>query len=347
VCCEGAVTDIYNQKGNDLLLLRNRIETVNQGYLKIASAIFALAFLCIGPTALAVEQDCMATYYREKSRACLDDMLERFRQMPPNSPTENMTGFLARLFKDSPQERERILKAEPSARVKQTVLFSLYVAGLVEEAQTFAASNNLVTLSERVRAMHLVPLDAAKPSSVPAVNDLLIGAYMASGDTTLIKHILENFSSADDSMVSDSLRIGMMQSKFGPGLAPKGHQTTTMQTACDKYQCKADPTKLYRIMTLSTAIWALQSLAAKDDGIRKTLSDFFQSDARLKNLYDAERNAFANYLVAVTAVTVLKDGQTNAEQNPGLAAMSKAASIYENLGPPNDAFVPMAPFKTK
>jgi hypothetical protein len=316
-------------------------------HLKIAVAVLALTFLCVCPAALAIEQDCMATYYREKSRACLDNMLEQFRQMPSNSSTGTMTGFLAQLFKDSPQERERILRTEPSAGVRQTELFSLYVAGLVDEAQTFAAANNLVTLSEKVRSMHLVPLDAARPSSEPAVNDLLIGAYMASGDTWLIRHILENFSSADDSMVRDSLRIGMMQSKFGPSLAPKDHQTTTMQTACEKYQCKADKTKLLRIMTLASAVWALQSLAAKDDGVRKTLSDFFEHDARLKSLYDAERIAFGNYLAAVTFVTALKYSQSNAGQNEGFAAMSKAASIYENLGSPSDAFAPMAPFKTK
>jgi hypothetical protein len=313
-------------------------------YLKAALAV-SLCFFC--PTAFAVEQDCMATYYREKSSACLDDVLARFRQMPPNSPTSTMMGFLAQLFKDSPKERERILKNEPSDRVRQTELFSLYLAGLPSEAQRFAAENNMVVLSDKVRSMHLVPIDAARPSSEPAVNDLLTGAYMASGDTWLVRHILENFASADDSMVSDSLRIGMMQSKFGPSLAPKDHQTTTMQTACDKYQCKSDKTKLMRVMTLASAIWALQSLAAKDDGIRKTLSDFFENDAQLKNLYDAERNAFGNYLAAVTFVTALKYSQSSAGQDQGFAAMSKAASIYENLGSPSDAFAPMARFKTK
>src|SRR5262249_15947455 len=158
----------------------------------------------------------------------------------------------------------RILKAEPSEHVRQTELFSLYVAGLVNEAQAFAAANGMVTLSERVRSMHLAPIDAARPSTVPAVNDILIGAYMASGEAWLIRHIVENFLSADDSMVWDSMRIAMLQSQFGPSLAPQGHQTRIMQTACEKYQCKADKTKLLRIMTLSSAIWALQSLAAKD-----------------------------------------------------------------------------------
>ena len=101
----------------------------------IAGAAFALAFLYASPMVFAAKLDCMPTYYHEKSPACLDDILEAFRQKPPNSPTETMIGFLARLFEDSPLERERILKAEFSEHVKQTELFGLYVAGLVGEAQ--------------------------------------------------------------------------------------------------------------------------------------------------------------------------------------------------------------------
>jgi hypothetical protein len=120
-----------------------------------------------------------------------------------------------------------------------------------------------------------------------------------------------------------------------------------MQTVCDRYQCNTDKTKLLRIMTLSSAIWALTSLAAKDDGVRKTLSDVFQNDPRLKGLFEAERTASGNYFAAVTFVTVLSNGKSDAEQDQALAAMSKAVSIYESLGAPNDVYAPMAPYKTK
>ena len=129
------------------------------------------------------------------------------------------------------------------------------------------------------------------------------------------------------------MRIGMLQAQFGPSMAPKGHQTRIMQTVCEKYQCETDKTKLLRIMTLSTAIWALQSLAAKDDGIRKTLSDVFQIDPRLKGLYEAERTASGNYFAAVTFVTVLGNGRSDAEQDQAFAAMSKAAVIYGHSVP--------------
>jgi hypothetical protein len=262
-------------------------------------------------------------------------------------PAEPSTiiGFLAQIFRGSAQERERILKAESSDYVKSVMLLSLYRAGLPDDAQKFATANNLSTLSEKLRGMRLVALDAVKPSSVPGDNDVLIGAYMASGDTALVQRILANYSSADDAMAGDGFRIGLMMSKFGPGLAPKGRNAVTVQAACAKYQCKEDQTKLLRVMTLRTALWSLQSLSAQDDGIKKTLSDFFTRDARLKNLFATEQTAFGNYVTAILVVTAFKDDHAAADREQAYAAMDKSASIYENLGSAKDAFEPMMNLK--
>jgi hypothetical protein len=56
-----------------------------------------------------------------------------------------------------------------------------------------------------LESARLPPLDEVRPSSVPAENDLLIGAYMASGDSVFIERIMENFSSVDDSLARDGL----------------------------------------------------------------------------------------------------------------------------------------------
>jgi hypothetical protein len=117
----------------------------------------------------------------------------------------------------------------------------------------------------------------------------LIGAYMASGDTALIERILANFSSTDDGMVSDAMRFGFAHSKFGPSLTPKGRENVMAPTGCAKYQCKSDPAKFLRVLTLSSAFWALQSLGGRDDGIRKTFAGFFERDPRLKKLHAAGR----------------------------------------------------------
>ncbi|MEA2943508.1 MAG: hypothetical protein QOD09_4037 [Bradyrhizobium sp.] len=316
---------------------------MNYRSVRRASSAFALALLCLFPAiGVANAQQCMAGYYRAKSPACIDQVLAQFRQMPnPRSEPSTIIGFLAQIFRGSAQEREHILKAESTDYVKSVMLLSLYRAGLPDDAQKFATANNLSAQSEKLRGMHLIALDAVKPSSVPGDNDLLIGAYRASGNTSLIQRILENYSSADDAMAADGFRIGLMMSKF----APKGRPAVTVQAACARYQCKEDQTKLLRVMTLATALWSLQSLSGQDDGVKKALSDFFARDARLKNLFATEQTAFGNYLTAIVAVIALKDDHTGPDREQAYAAMDKSASIYENLGSAKDAFAPMMNLK--
>ena len=293
--------------------------------------------------AMSAGQQCMASYYRAKSPACVDGILAEFRQAPSSDPN-TLIGFLAELFRSSPQERDRILWAEPSDQLKSVDLVSLYRAGLPAEAEKFAKTNNLSAVADKVRAMNLSALEAVRPSSTAADNDLLIGVYMASGDTAFIQHVLENYSSADDGMVSDGFRMGFMMSKFSPNLAPKGQDAVMTRAVCDKYQCKSDPTKVRRVFTLATALWSLQSLSQQDEGIKKTLSNFLADDTRLKGLFAIEQNAFANYLTAIIALTALKDAPAGG-LGPGYEAMRRSAEIYEKLGPANDAFPPIRDIK--
>jgi hypothetical protein len=98
-------------------------------------------------------------------------------------------------------------------------------------------------------------------------------------------------------------------------------------------------------MTLATALWSLQSLSGQDDGVKKTLSDFFARDARLKNLFTIEQTAFGNYVTAIALVTALKDDHIAADREQAYSAMDKSASIYESLGSAKDAFAPMMNLK--
>jgi hypothetical protein len=313
--------------------------------LKSVGFSIALLLSLYPEMAISMGQECMASYYRAKSPACVDGMLEEFRQASRTGSDPNtLIGFLAELFKSSPQERNRLLSAETSDYLKSVELVSLYRAGLPDEAEKFARTNNLSVFADKVRAMHLPALDAVRPSSTPADNDLLIGAYMASGDAAFVQRVLGNYSGADDGMVADGLRMGFMMSKFGPSLAPKGRDAVMPRAACDRYQCKTDPTQLLRVMTLGTALWSLQSLSGQDDGIKKTLSNFFANDARLKNSFAIEQNAFANYLTAIVGLTALGNPPAG-NVGPGYEAMRRSAEIYEKLGPANDAFAPMKDIK--
>lgn len=281
----------------------------------------------------------MNDYYRAKRPPCVDSILSQFRQAPRSkSDPSTMIGFLAQLFITSPAEKQRLLAKEPSDYVRSVDLVALYRAGLLDDARNFADKNQLSAMLQRMETSQLKPLAAVRPSSVAADNDLLIGAYMASGDTVFIERILENFSNADDSMASDGLRMGFMQSKFGPTLVPKERTSVTVGAACAKYQCKTDPTKLYRLLTLSSAFWALQSLGKNDDGIRKTFAGFFVRDKRLKDLFAAEQAAFGNYVTALTIVAAFKPDQAATDAGAAHAAMSKAAAAYETLEPARNVF---------
>jgi hypothetical protein len=161
---------------------------------------------------------------------------------------------------------------------------------------------------------------------------------MASGDTALIERILANFSSADDGMVGDAMRLGYMNSKFGPNFTPKGRENVMAPAACAKYQCKVDRAKFLRVLTLASAFWALQSLAQQDDGIRKTFAGFFERDARLKNLRAGEEAAFGNYLTALAVFAAFKPDKASGEVDLTSTAMGKAASAYETLEPAAKVF---------
>ena len=301
----------------------------------------ALLFVHCWPSGAAA-QNCMNDYYRSKPSGCVDSILSQLRTAPrTKSDPSTVIGFLAQLFYTSPDEKQRILADESSDYIRSVDLAALYRAGLLDDARKFADKYQLAALLQKLETSRLAPLATVRPSSVPADNDLLIGAYMASGDTALIGRILENFSSADDGMASDGLRMAFMQSKFGPTLVPKERKTVTMAAACEKYQCKTDPPKLYRLLTLSSAFWALQSLGKSDEGIRKTLGRFFERDKRLKNLLAAEQAALGNYVAALAIFAAFKPDQIAAEGSEMYEAMSKAASAYEHLEPASNVFAPI------
>jgi hypothetical protein len=252
-----------------------------------------------------------------------------------------LIGFLAQLFVTSSEEKERVLRAESSEYLRWLYLVALYRAGLFDDAENFARKYSMFPGLRNLEILRPTPLAEVRPSSAPADNDLLIGAYMASGDTVFIERILENFSSADDSLVSDGLRMGFMQYKFGPTFVPRERESVTAAAACEKYQCKANPAKLYRLLTLSTAIWAMQALGKNDEGIRKTFADFFERNKRLKDVLMAERTALGNYITTLIVVDTLKNDHVSKEADQAYAATTKSVSAYETLGSARDAFAPI------
>jgi hypothetical protein len=298
-----------------------------------------IAALLDGRPASALGQECMASYYRTRSSACVDGILADFRSAPRADPN-TLTGFLAELFRSSPDERDRILKAETADYLKSIDLASLWLAGLTQEAETFAKAANRTDQMALAQRTFPVGLDAIKPSSLPRDNDLLIGAYMASGKRDFIAHILANYATADDNMVTDALRMGYMMSKFGPNLKPPSREPVMIRNACDKYRCKTDQRAFLRVLTLATAFWSLQSLSGQDEGIKAELTAVFLGDARLKPLFLTEQAAFGNYIAAMVGAAAMKNPQGD-DQQRAAAAFAQAADVYENFGSAKDSLAPL------
>jgi hypothetical protein len=276
----------------------------------------------------------MTTFYRNKDVSCIDAIIGILPNLPRNPANiqgglvnPGLLGFFAHLFTNNRAEKARLLALDVSPQAKLLFTDALYEAGLEKEAQAYGNANGFPDSVKSLQGTGVVPLKQIKPIANPFDNDVLIGAYMASGNTDYIKSILRNFSSASDDMVRDSVRLSMMQTKFGPTLTPPGREKIMMQAACEKYECKKSMNDLMRVMTLSSAAWAMGSLSQQDAGIKRTFTDFFENDSRFKQLYAVEANAFANYLTTLALYAGIKD---NANVNASL-------SIYEKLGSARDA----------
>jgi hypothetical protein len=287
----------------------------------LAAGLFSL------PAGAAETAECQASFYKTKDMECVKALIASTDKLPdakmPNAVSP-IIGFLAGVFANYPEEKARILAQDSSKRMKTIYLPALFRAGLVDDAKAYATKIGWLEGFEKYQQDKTVPLAEIKPSTFPGDNDMLIGAYMASGNTAYIKNILANFGSAKDGMVADSLRMSFMQGAFGPTLAPKDRPTIMVATACEKYECKKDMHELMRIMTLSSAFWALQSLARQDEGVKKAFTDYMEGDARLKRIVLTEANAFNNYRTMLMAYAAIKDNEQ----------ITSALSSYEKLGPP-------------
>lgn len=262
--------------------------------------------------------DCISSFYRTKDAACLDRLISTLDKLPTGTENGTIIGFFAALFDGSPELRRTLLDGVPSDRAAGIYLAALRKAGLTDDARRFASSRRL----EDRAATDIIVLKDVLPASVPSDNDLLLGAYMATGDMSHIDHILENLRTSRDGMAADAIRIGLVMGKFGGAGAPD-RPNLLIIAACRKYGCpKNQPSMdMMRSLTLASAVWALESLAKNDAAVRQELDRFFEGNPRLAAIFAREQNAFANYLTFVALWPVKKDESLDA-----------ALTDYERLG---------------
>jgi hypothetical protein len=292
---------------------------------------FAVALCASAAAAQTPADDCASTYYRDRSEACLSATLAALAAALSVKPEVNaaMVGFLAGVIKSTPKMEAKILAAAGPPSMKTTILMALDRAGRDEAARSFAQNEHLQSALAGLESELPPRLDEVKPSSAAADNELLIGAFMATGDPAYIKAILGNFSAATDDQIRDAVRVALMQARFGE-TDRRGGYSRLARVLCSKYQCRHESSPFSRVMTLASAYWTLASLAAKDETIRKTSQAFLDADPRVKAIELNEQDAFAAYVERLSAWNAAKNDPDSADKAKSDDAL---LSGYEDLGP--------------
>ena len=272
----------------------------------------ALIALAATPVSAAEKgDDCYAKFYQHKDAQCIATTIKRLNSqgISDESGAINPTliGFFAQTFATDPDLTSIVLDKTASMKTAPLFIAALHKAGMLSQAQAYAEKSGQQEFYTAMRDKNPTPLAEVTPHNNPADNDYLIGAYMASGDVALIKKILANFTTASPQMAADALRISMVMGKFGPTFSPPGRNSEIMQFACARYECNKDRADLMRLLTLSSAYWALTSLAPSDAGITAALKETFVDNPQLKDTVAAERVAFSNYAVSIALLAAFPD----------------------------------------
>lgn len=268
--------------------------------------------------------DCMAKYYVAKPDDCIQTIVALVRATPASKPVSPAAvGFLGEVFRANPAVRARLLETNDTRDVSAVFMTALHLAGLKDDAVAYAKVKGLPQAPQAAE----YSLVKYKPGTYPGDNDMFIGAYMASGNKEYIRKIFANFDSAEDGMVADALRISIVQGKFGARMAPSGHTSAIVKNACAKYSCTTNKIAMSRVLTLSSAYWAMQSLSRSDEGIKQVFENYIAGSPKFKEILSREQTAVSNYLTTLLAAAATKD---NANINESLA-------IFERLGSAKDA----------
>ncbi|WP_157059374.1 hypothetical protein [Bathymodiolus septemdierum thioautotrophic gill symbiont] len=206
-------------------------------------------------------------------------------------------GFLSGIFKKYPKIRKEILNKSTSKFVQGAFLISLYRANIPNEAEKYAASN----LSEKWSNYYktrILSLEEVIPRDTPSENDLLLGAFAATGTKQYIYNMLYYFEKENIEKITDAIKVGLLIEKFGPEMTPKkGYKTKITSAFVKKYNAKNDIKSYLHLMTMGVAIWSIRSNMKKDDNLKKLFEDFLSKNKILKPILKSEINYLSNYIV--------------------------------------------------
>lgn len=173
-----------------------------------------LAMVLSCPSAFALDSFCYQLADYQEKMQCVDAYVQALKKtdsketLKSHANIQALVGFFAYIFKHYPEKKAKLLEVDPPQQhVKSVYVESLYRAGLPEEAKNYARTNGFDYLIKHFSAKPAAKVDIAIPQ-IPSDNDLLIGAYMASGDKNYIAHLFEPLKQVDDGMAKDAIRMG-------------------------------------------------------------------------------------------------------------------------------------------
>ena len=167
---------------------------------KLYFALFIIVTLTSVSTFASETSACDPNFllYKNKSPECIYTFVQIVEEVKLNGKSkypiyvnnEVVIGALAIIFNEMPQERQKILAEDKYNKynsdngynfVKSIFIQALYVANLTDEAKIYADNN----YPHNLRQPYAEPLDTIKVVQNPIDNDVLIGAFLASGDTKI------------------------------------------------------------------------------------------------------------------------------------------------------------------
>lgn len=283
--------------------------------------VLILFFTSCGGRANPEKMKCMNTFYQTKDYACVKNIISQLDTTRNEKELDSLTNYMGAVFKHYPEFKEKALSEKVSLRTKAVFLGDLHIAGLAEEAKKYATENKLETILEAYKTKRVKTLDQIKTPYTPTENDILISGFLVSGETDYIKRLLNSYKNLTFDELSYAVRMGLLTTKFGSTMAPKGRKSDIIQTLCTKYNCKSDPKKFMQIMSVSSAHWALNSLAEKHEKIKNTMVDFYEQNKKISEIVYKENVMLSNYMVLIIASTAIQNNE----------AINQLMSDYENL----------------
>jgi hypothetical protein len=287
---------------------------------KVLFIVLVYVLLVLPSIALADKKPCYTTFYQTEKMSCVYETLPLIKKQRAVNPT--MVGYFSELFKLYPKQIKAVLKKSDTPIIKSTMIEALYRAGVQAQAKAYAKQVKLGKVFDQLQAKKAATIDEIRPAFIPADNDLLIGAYMVSGASERIEVILNGTTKIPSSILHDVFRVSFMQQKFGPGLTPKDRGAVMAKALCFKYECKKDIKYFMHIMTLSSGIWMINSLAKTDENIKAILKAFLDKHKEVKKVFLYESTSFSNYLTMYVGIAM----------DPDNKPMQKFLITYEKLG---------------